>query len=569
MDKNKFSEYTKLIFSGHFSKLYLVSLFAGYVKRKIIRWKRAFEFTFIVKPIFFIVQISIFVIAYFSDIFSHIFKANQSNKYEYVINNGHLAVIIPNYRGEPFLHKLLTSLANQTYKDIEIVVVDNDSKDGSEDIVRNFPNVRWIPMGNNKGFAAAVNRGIAEAEGAEFFALLNNDTEVDREWAEFQVKTLLSNPNIGVVGARIYQKGFERLINIHAHIIGSDIRCYNLGAGQQDKGQFDEFVPVLGVSGCSMMIRAKAFYEVGGFDESFFLCYEDIDFSMRMFWLGWDCYVVPKAICYHVSNASLETGSAMHIRNILLNDMLWVVKNIPSGLMLKNNMLFLSAVLRSEELRLFFIWQGWKIVLWRLKGLCNVAKVLKKRKQINATRKRSLDSISLYIKPLQEVNPARLYQIDQAERYLIPSAKGQMIKNRHRLFPDKFDRAENFVVPTDISSGALTLNSDPQIYFTIDNDRRNFKRIHIDMTSDQVSWGQFFVFCRTKTGFIYFLRSNHFRVFAGRNISTFEINERFFCDNQTSIRDILGLWRQDMYQLRFDPCEVSVAKIAIHSLEIS
>jgi GT2 family glycosyltransferase len=569
LKENKFSEYAKLVFSGQFSKLYLISLLAGYARHILVRWVKKLEFTLVVKPIFFIVQIAILLMSWICDLFSDISKGSSADRSEVVAGNGKVAVIIPNYKGETFLDKLLISLKKQTYKNVEIVVVDNDSRDGSEDIVHKFPDVRWVPMGKNKGFAAAVNRGAEEASNAEFFALLNNDTEVEPEWAEQQVKTLQANPNIGMVGARIYQKGFNHLINIHAHIIGSDLRCYNLGAGQEDKGQFDEPIPVIGVSGCSMMIRAKAFYEVGGFDESFFLCYEDIDFSMRIFWLGWDCYVVPKAICYHVSNASLETGSSTHIRNILLNDMLWVVKNMPSKFMFMEHMFFLTAVLRSEELRLFFTWQGWNIVLWRLMGFCNVAKILKKRKQINRTRRRPLDSISLYIKPLQEVNPARLYQVDIAERYLIPSTKGQLVKNRHQLFPDKLEGSENFVAPADLSLGALTLNDDPQIHFRIDADSRSFKRINLDMTSDQVSWGQFFAFCRTKSGFIYFLRSNHFRVFAGRYVNTFEINERFFSDNQTAIRDIFGLWRQDMYQLRFDPCEVAGVKIVIHSLEIS
>lgn len=168
MEENKFNKYVKLFFSGQFSKFYLISLFAAHAGRAAARCIRWLEFTLFVKPVFFAAQVSIFLMAWFCDIFSNIFKENESKKSECVINKGRLAVIIPNYKGEPFLHGLLTSLSKQTYKDIEIVVVDNDSRDGSESIVRSFTNVRWIPMGGNRGFAAAVNRGAEEASVQNF-----------------------------------------------------------------------------------------------------------------------------------------------------------------------------------------------------------------------------------------------------------------------------------------------------------------------------------------------------------------------------------------------------------------
>src|SRR3954470_14562205 len=95
-----------------------------------------------------------------------------------------VTVVIPNWNGERFLDLCLSSLRRQSFEDFETVLVDNGSTDASVDFTeRNFPEVRVIPLDDNRGFSAAVNAGIQTSE-AEYVALLNNDTEPDPVWLE-------------------------------------------------------------------------------------------------------------------------------------------------------------------------------------------------------------------------------------------------------------------------------------------------------------------------------------------------------------------------------------------------
>src|SRR5215212_8136459 len=105
-----------------------------------------------------------------------------------------VTVVVPNWNGERFLNTCLTSLRRQSLEDFETVLVDNGSTDTSVDFTkRNFPEVRVIPLDDNRGFSAAVNAGIKTSE-AEYVALLNNDTEPDPFWLEALVRTADSHP---------------------------------------------------------------------------------------------------------------------------------------------------------------------------------------------------------------------------------------------------------------------------------------------------------------------------------------------------------------------------------------
>ncbi|HEX5912511.1 MAG TPA: glycosyltransferase, partial [Rubrobacter sp.] len=95
-----------------------------------------------------------------------------------------VTVVIPNWNGERFLDLCLGSLRNQSFGDFETILVDNGSKDGSLGFTaENYPEVKTINLGMNRGFAGAVNAGIKASETA-YVALLNNDTEQDPGWLE-------------------------------------------------------------------------------------------------------------------------------------------------------------------------------------------------------------------------------------------------------------------------------------------------------------------------------------------------------------------------------------------------
>lgn len=557
--------------TGRVSWLWAASVAAGVCRRQLARQCRRLVFLLAVQPVFVLVQLLVYVAVRWSDAFRRERPPDQSRLPRATVGNGKVAVIIPNYQGEHYLGGLLESLARQTWPNLEVLIVDNDSRDGSEAVARRFPNVRWIANGANLGFASAVNRGACEAGDAEFLALLNNDTVVEPDWARRQIEALRADPRLGMVGARIYQKGFDRRINVHAHVLGSDLRSYNLGAGEDDRGQFDSGQRVLGVSGCSMMIRNESFWDVGGFDEQFFLCYEDLDFSLRLFWRGWDCRVVPTAVCHHVSNAHMPTGSALHVRNLLHHDLLWVVKNVPASLMSRYGASFLASVLHSDELRLFYHWQGWRIALWRLQAVGKLIGALGARRAIEQTRLRPVDALREFIRPVGELHVGRLYQVDLAERYLVSRTDRAPQAARTELFPQNLLVVEGFEEPADLAAGAaaLTVHDDPQVHFRLDPAHRQFHWIDLELTCDQSAGAQFVMKCGRPGTPSYHLPSNHFRVLPGRHRYAFPIDGRFFLDHRQLGPDLFGYWRDDLEYLRLDPCESSHVRVAIHSFGVS
>src|SRR5262249_13821079 len=107
-----------------------------------------------------------------------------------------VSVVIPNWNGKRFLTGCLDSLLKQTHPSVEIVIVDNGSKDGSVEFIKeNYSGVRLITFEQNTGFSVAVNRGIVESTG-EFVALLNNDTVVDPNWLTEVVRAMREHPEI-------------------------------------------------------------------------------------------------------------------------------------------------------------------------------------------------------------------------------------------------------------------------------------------------------------------------------------------------------------------------------------
>ena len=119
------------------------------------------------------------------------------------MSQGTFSVVIPNWNGRRFLSTCLTSLTRQTYSDIETIVVDNASDDGSPTFVReNFPGIQLINLSENRGFTGACNIGIKAASG-DIIALLNNDTEVDARWADEIIKAFCLHQDVGMIASKM------------------------------------------------------------------------------------------------------------------------------------------------------------------------------------------------------------------------------------------------------------------------------------------------------------------------------------------------------------------------------
>lgn len=216
-----------------------------------------------------------------------------------------LSVIIPNWNGKHFLEDCIDSLRGQTFKDFEIILVDNGSTDGSADFAkaRYGDSIRIIRNKKNLGFTGGNNVGIQAAKG-EYIVLLNNDTWTDPHWLEELVRATRFDPPIGMWGSKVLSFYQRDQIEGVGELIYWDGLCRAKGQFQKDQGQFDEIEEIFFPPGCGAMYRKKVFDEIGLFDEDFFAYADDEEIGIRARLAGWKCLYVPRAVIYHKNSGT-------------------------------------------------------------------------------------------------------------------------------------------------------------------------------------------------------------------------------------------------------------------------
>jgi GT2 family glycosyltransferase len=241
-----------------------------------------------------------------------------------------VTVVIPNWNGERFLRLCLGSLREQTLGAFETILVDNGSVDGSVTFVKeHFPEVDVVPLGENRGIAAAFNAGI-EASTAEFVVLLNNDTEQDPGWLEALVRGAEDHPEAGFFASKLVDFHDRTMLDGAGDAMRLSGLPYRLGHGERDGGRFDRPGYVFGACAAAALYRRDMLNEVGLFDEDFVSYCEDGDLSFRAQLAGYRCFYVPGAVVYHMGSAS--TGgkrSPTATRLGSRNSSSLLVKNLP------------------------------------------------------------------------------------------------------------------------------------------------------------------------------------------------------------------------------------------------
>lgn len=311
-----------------------------------------------------------------------------------------LSIIIPNWNGARFLPTCLDALAKQTYPNLEIIIVDNASHDGSQELIKTrYPHVTLVELAENRGFTGACNMGMQAAKG-DFIALLNNDTEVEPNWASAVINAFDRHPEAGSIASKMLL--FDKRDHIHTagDFFTTDGRAGNRGVWQRDKGQFDREEYVFSACGGSSVYRKTMLDQIGLLDDDFFFSGEDVDLGWRAQLTGWRCLYTPEAIVYHHLSATGggTTASYYDGRNLIFI----LVKNYPSELWRKYGVSVLKSqfLLAWEALR---AWRG-KAARARLRGmwagLVALPRIWRKRRSVQKTRTVSIDYLeTILLKP--------------------------------------------------------------------------------------------------------------------------------------------------------------------------
>lgn len=311
------------------------------------------------------------------------------------------SVIIPNWNGAKFLPTCLDALGRQTYPNIEVIVADNASTDGSQALLQSqYPQVKLVQLPKNEGFTGACNAGIRAAKG-DYVSLLNNDTEVDEDWAAAVVDAFQRHTEIGIVASKMLL--FDKRDHIHTagDYFTVDGRAGNRGVWQQDAGQFDKEEYVFSACGGSSVYRKTVLDQIGLLDDDFFFSLEDIDLAWRAQLSGWRCLYTPKAIVYHHLSATGGgvTASYYDGRNLIFV----LVKNYPAALWHKYG----GKVLRSQLKLAIEALRAWRGAAARARlrgmfaGLWQLPRMWRKRGQIQKMRTVPIDELEAMLWPPQ------------------------------------------------------------------------------------------------------------------------------------------------------------------------
>jgi GT2 family glycosyltransferase len=202
-----------------------------------------------------------------------------------------VSIIIINYNGKLYLEKCLESIKKINYDNLEIIVVDNNSTDGTmEFLVQNYPSVITLKLDQNYGFAKPNNMAAKIAKG-DFLLFLNNDTEVTPNFLTELVQVLVGNDHIGICQSL--------LLKLNGEIDSSGDFIDTIGIVYNSKEPIDKIREISSARGASMIIRKKLFLDLGGFDEKFFVSFEDVDLGWRTWIKGYKVVINPKSVVYH------------------------------------------------------------------------------------------------------------------------------------------------------------------------------------------------------------------------------------------------------------------------------
>jgi GT2 family glycosyltransferase len=248
-----------------------------------------------------------------------------------------VTIILPNWNGARWLPGCLRGLAEQTFRDFDVMLVDNCSADDSIRLAKEYyPSIHILPLSANYGFSVACNRGVMESRSA-YVAFLNTDTAPQPHWLERLVSALdQSPPSVGAVTSNMLDMDQPTLIenagvNLHWDGLDQKVGSGKLATSHQHR------IEVFAASAGAGLYRRRFLEELGGFNEEFVMYLEDVDLALRGRILGYTFILEPGATVLHRGHGS-GLPSARYVRFIVRNRLLMLAGALPGALIRRHGL---------------------------------------------------------------------------------------------------------------------------------------------------------------------------------------------------------------------------------------
>ena len=243
-----------------------------------------------------------------------------------------VSIIIVNYNGKIFLEKCLESVFKIDYDNFEVIVVDNNSTDKTiEFVTDNYPSIILLKLNSNKGFAEPNNIAAKIATG-KYLLFLNNDTIVTPNFISEMIPIIENDEKIAICQSLLLKP--DESVDSSGDFID------HLGVVYNSTKKINDVRIISSARGASMLIRKNIFDVLEGFDEKFYVSFEDVDLGWRTWMIGYKVVLTPKSIVYHVGSQTIKIKKPEIAFHGFKNQLSMKITNFEPSLAIRNTLLF-------------------------------------------------------------------------------------------------------------------------------------------------------------------------------------------------------------------------------------